>query len=389
MPRQSSRNPLLSSSASEKSLRLSSPVSKSEVETRLPNKRSLSPQSSGNSSLSSPPDSDDLNDPFQTVTVNPGREDLKRTIDQVNVPVYDGPTTRATTKQQTLNKKRKVHFEDKDAVPRSRHSATRLPQIVFLSGLDAPFNVTKKSIFAKSDGSKKQKAWSRRYLSAQSRRKEAIENVTSALGPDLEGSRASTPASFVSTTPSKRGRGNGRRGRGRGGRGGRGRGGGRAGRNEDSPDPPKKKIMTEVEKEILADLKARQTELKKFFKEVGAQQNEALNILATRDLVRIAKKSRAHEKVPEYQVSVDALNERKRVAREFARGKYEHDLQQANILLDAEKEVIEQRYKASSSRKSFRPLANIILRLDASKQNQNIMLVPKEIISRPEKPSKP
>lgn len=215
-----------------------------------------------------------------------------------------------------------------------------------------------------------------------------IQTASSALGPDLEGSRASTPASFASNTPSKRGRGNGRRGRGRGGRGGRGRGGGRPGRNEDSPEPSKKKIMTEAEKEILADLKSRQTELRKFFKEVGAQQHEALDLLATRDLGKIAKKSRAHEKVPEYQTLLDALEDKKMEAEDFAREKYEYGLKQAKILLEAGKEIIEQRYKVSILQ-TPRSLSHILVRLAALKHNQNIMLVLKEIILWQEKQSKP
>lgn len=295
---------------------------------------------------------------------------MKRTIDHVDALEYEAMVTRAGAKHQISKKKRKVHFHAEDALPKSRRPDIHRPQTFFLPGLDAPFRLTKKSIFAHRDGSKSQKAWSRKYLSAQCQRAEIIEarraeKLKSALGPYPESSRASTPASFVSNTPSKRGRGNGRRGRGRGGRGGRGRGGGRPGRNEDSPEPPKKKTLTEAEKVVLADLKARQSELKKLFKEVGAQQNEALNLLAMRDLSRIAKKSKAHEKVPEYEAVLNALKRKEKSAEDFARGKYEYDLEQAKFLLDAGKEVIEQRYKVSSSQVPGFPLANVVLRTAA------------------------
>lgn len=334
---------------SRKSPRVSGQDSKLERESRQTSEKSLSPQSPTSSILSSILDSDNFDDPFQTKTAATKRRDSKRLDDEVDAPAYEAPVTRATFKQQTPIKKRKVHFEEQDegSEPKFADSRSRRQSAIFLEGLDAPFNTTNESIFTKSDNSKKQKAWSTRYRSFESDRKEAIETRKSALGPDLKDSRASTPASFVSNTPNKRGRGNGRRGRGRGGRGGRGRGGGRAGRNEDSPEPPKKRIITEAEKEILADLKARQSELKKFFKEAGAQQNEALNLLATRDLGKIARKSKAHEKVPDYESLLDALRGRREEAEQLVRRRYDYDLQHAKNLLDAEKEVIEQRYKAS------------------------------------------
>jgi hypothetical protein len=351
----SSRNTSPISSPSEEDPQSSSSLSKSEVEGRDHHEQSISSQSSGSSPLSSPPDSDDLNDPFTKKIPAPKGSILKRTIDQVDKNEYDGPLTRAGAKHQTPNKRRKVHFQDEVTDRKSIGTKRLNPKVVYLEGLDAPFKVIGKSILAKSERSNEQKAWSRKFLAKQSKTAEAVksrkaEKLKGALGPDLGGSRASTPASFVSNTPSKRGRGNGRRGRGRGGRGGRGRGGGRAGRNEDSPEPPKKRILTESEKETVADLKARQTELKKFFKEVGLQQTEALNLLAARDLAKISRRSKAHEKVPEHQTVLDALSDRKQQAEDFARRKYEHDLQQAKLLLDAEKEVIEQRFKVSASR---------------------------------------
>ena len=347
MTRKCSRESSPSSPTSRKSLHLSPPVLRSELERRRPERQSISPQSSGNSTLSSPPDSDELGDPFQEETVESSRPNLKRKAREDNAPLYETPATRAAAKYRVPDKKRKVHFLDEDQDVKASDPVARRPRPAFLPGLDTPFELTKKPIFAKADGSREQKAWSRKYISARDRRREFLQTTQSALGPELGGSRASTPASFVSNTPSKRGRGNGRRGRGRG-RGGRGRGGGRAGRNEDSPEPPKKKILTEEEKEILADLKARQTELKKFFKDVGAQQNQILDLLATRDLTKIAKKSKAHEKVPEYQVLLDDLGEKKKEAEDYAKRKYEYDLQQASLLLEAEKEVIERRFRVSS-----------------------------------------
>jgi hypothetical protein len=107
--------------------------------------------------------------------------------------------------------------------------------------------------------------------------------------------------------------------------------------------------MTEAEKEMVVELKARQTEIKKFFKEVGAHQAEALSQLTTRSLGKIAKKSKAHEKVPEYQEVLDELDERRKEAEGLARRRYEYELEQAKYLLEAEKEVIDKRFKVRCS----------------------------------------
>jgi hypothetical protein len=256
--------------------------------------------------------------------------------------------TKASAKKPIPDTRRKADFENEKSNAKSSCKISR-PQTGFLSGLDTPFtfNIADQSIFAKDDSSKELKAWARDYISTRDDKAKTLQNRT-ALGPEFGGSRASTPASFVSNTPSKRGRGSGRRGRGRG-RGGRGRGGGRAGRNEDSPEPPKKRILTDVEKEMVADLKARQTELKKFFKEVGAHQVEALTHLTTRSLGKIARKSKAHEKVPEYQEVLDELDERRKEVEDLVRRKYEYELEQAKMLLEAEKEMIERRFKVSCS----------------------------------------
>jgi hypothetical protein len=349
MSRKRSTSKTSASPPPRKSLRLSSPKLKAEHAAR---EQFSSPISSESSPLSPPPDSDDLEDPFATTGSTLKENVPEESIDE-EITYYEPPVTRSAAKIRTPAKSQRVHFQDDDSNSDSLSTEPSRTGIAFLGDLDVPFFVTDGSVFSKPEHSARQKAWASEYRAAEAGRPHASAQqsppiASVAIGTDLEGSRASTPASFVSNTPSKRGRGNGRRGRGRGGRGGRGRGGGRAGRNEDSPEPPKKKIMTEAEREIVADLKARQTELKKFFKEVGAQQNDALSQLATRDLGRIAKKSKAHEKVPEYQELLNELEERKEIAQDFARRKYEYDLEQAKFLLEAEKEVIEQRCRVSN-----------------------------------------
>ena len=177
---------------------------------------------------------------------------------------------------------------------------------------------------------------------------ETIAAYGAALAAD--GSRDTTPASFVSNTPTKRGRGGARGGRGRGrGRGGRGgRGGRQAGDDKPSNPPRKIKPLTEDEKAQIEILKKRQAELKKWCKQVGPQQYELLEALAIDDLATIRAKRNAHEKVPEHMQTIDVLQEHKEAAEQYARSRYEHELKQARFILESEREVIKQRFKVSS-----------------------------------------
>lgn len=164
---------------------------------------------------------------------------------------------------------------------------------------------------------------------------------------------------------SARGRGRGRGGRGRGGRGrgrgaarggssarggrGRGRGGRGGGRNgkrvdddsdfefdrSPSPSPATQKLQE------------RQKELKQAFKRLSAAQRLALSVLASHSQQRLARDKKAHMKAPEYEEVQKALDAALRKRQEILRREYELKVQEANIIFEAEKEIIERRFRVS------------------------------------------
>lgn len=157
-----------------------------------------------------------------------------------------------------------------------------------------------------------------------------------------------------SSSPRKPVRGGGR-GRGRGGRfpNNGGRGGRKArdnGDRDDSPEPPARKhVLTDDDREIIADLKARQLELKKFFQTVGTQQIEVLDLLAARDVTRLVQKPKAHKKVPEYGYVVEDLKETVERETGLFRKQYEMQVEHAEKMYEMEKELIEKRFRVSRS----------------------------------------
>ncbi|KIW19951.1 hypothetical protein PV08_00526 [Exophiala spinifera] len=127
----------------------------------------------------------------------------------------------------------------------------------------------------------------------------------------------------------------------------RGKHKGRRGRGGDSPEPPnRKRPLTQDERVEISMLKARQHELKKFFSAVGAQQVDILDQLASRDLSKLARKPKAHQKVPEYETVIDGLNSTMEDIQDLMRTRKRVQLEQEMQRLDLEKEVIEQQFKA-------------------------------------------
>lgn len=152
----------------------------------------------------------------------------------------------------------------------------------------------------------------------------------------------------ATSSPARRPRGGGA-GRGRGGagngRGGKGRprGGGRSGRAGDSPE--RRRALGPEAKALIASLKTRQQELKKFFSTVGTYQADLLEMMASRDLNKLIRKSKAHKQVPDYDETIEDLGEKRDEANELARKKYEVALEAEMQLFEAEKQVIENRFK--------------------------------------------
>ena len=163
------------------------------------------------------------------------------------------------------------------------------------------------------------------------------------------------PPPSSSSSPRKPPRGGGRgrgRGRGRGGRvpngGGRGRGNSREpGDREDSREP-KRRHLTEEERGIIATIKARQLELKRFYHVVGTQQTDILDLLATRDIAKLVKKPKAHTKVPEYEQVLTDLHSAVEAESDLFRKRYAMDVAYAHKWFEIEKERIENSFKVCS-----------------------------------------
>jgi hypothetical protein len=171
------------------------------------------------------------------------------------------------------------------------------------------------------------------------------------------------PTDSAPSSPPKALRGGGR-GRGRGGRfangGGRGRGKTREhGDRDDTPEPPTKKhVLTEEERGMLTSLKARQQELKKFFQVVGTQQNDVLDLIASRDIAKLVKKPRAHKKASEFEETTKELEEVMEQERDLFRLKYDMHVEAAEKQYQMEKESIEKRYTVSRHVKNILPVAD-------------------------------
>lgn len=159
------------------------------------------------------------------------------------------------------------------------------------------------------------------------------------------GSAGGTPES---RSPRKPVRGGGRgRGGGHANSGGRkGKQKGKGARGGDSPEPPnQRRPLTQDDRVEISMLKARQQELKRFFKVVGAQQIDILDQLAVRDLSKIARKPKAHKHVPEHDMVIEALDGLMQDAQDIAKARYRVQIQHEENRLRQEREVVEQKYK--------------------------------------------
>ncbi|OOF92234.1 hypothetical protein ASPCADRAFT_210651, partial [Aspergillus carbonarius ITEM 5010] len=184
-----------------------------------------------------------------------------------------------------------------------------------------------------------------------------IDDESRQVTEEIEGS---TPEVATESTVSKAVRGGRTRGRGRGGRSRgsarfttnkRGRGaarsgrGGRAGRQLDrsSDVEPDRSPSPSAATQKLRD---RQRELDKAFKKVAAAQRLALAVLATQSEKRLARDKNAHKHVPEFEEINMQLKERLRGRKEVLRREYELKVEQENRIFEANKQAIEERYRA-------------------------------------------
>ena len=135
----------------------------------------------------------------------------------------------------------------------------------------------------------------------------------------------------------------GKPGNGRGGRG-RARGGGRAGRG--GGDSPDRKAATDPEaKALLASMKARQQDLKKFFSHVGSYQIDTLEGMSTKDISQLQRKPNAHKKLAEHEALLESLDQSRKGAEDQIQVKYRLAEEVALREYEAEKWILEERCK--------------------------------------------
>ena len=113
------------------------------------------------------------------------------------------------------------------------------------------------------------------------------------------------------------------------------------GRDRDSPEPSNKTPMTQEDKRLLAHIRARQAELRRFYATVVAQQKEALEIIASKDVTRLLRKHRAHTKMGEFEEIVKELQLREQDTDAIIRKEYEMQVALANEQKRAREAVIE------------------------------------------------
>ncbi|KAH8434674.1 uncharacterized protein LDX57_012314 [Aspergillus melleus] len=176
---------------------------------------------------------------------------------------------------------------------------------------------------------------------------------------EIEGS---TPELATGPAGGKTLRGGRVRGRGRGGRSRaaarfaasrRGRGGTRSTRGGRTGRQLDRSSDVELERSpspsaATQKLRDRQRELDKAFKKVAAAHRLALAVLADQSEKKLARDKNAHKNVPEYDEINDLLQERLRERKELFRREYELKVEQENRIFAANKEAIEERFRASA-----------------------------------------
>jgi len=118
-------------------------------------------------------------------------------------------------------------------------------------------------------------------------------------------------------------------------------GGAGGGRDRDSPEPPNKTPMTQEDKRLLAHIRARQAELRRFYATVVVQQRDALEMTTSRDLTRLLKKQNAHTKVQEFQEVVAQLQQKEQYTTDVINKEYEFQVALAEEWKKAQEDIIE------------------------------------------------
>ncbi|KAL2789115.1 hypothetical protein BJX66DRAFT_326593 [Aspergillus keveii] len=287
-----------------------------------------------------------------------GDESPKGTVssdkkDEYTIPdVETEPKPTSTRSSPLLSRKRKsLETDDRDAIMSTASSPSKKPreELVALDRASEP--ALQNGIEHKLDETS-----FATNSAANSRADEGSRQITE------EAEDSTTPDNATESTVVKATRGGRSRGRGRGARSRtsarfgvtrRGRGGTRAVRSGRTGRHIDRSSDIEFERSpspsaATQKLRDRQRELDKAFRRVAAAQRLALAVLATQSEKRLARDKNAHKAVPEYEEIGLVLKAQLHEKQAILRREYDLKVAQEHRIFQANKEAIEDRYRATA-----------------------------------------
>ncbi|KAL2809714.1 hypothetical protein BJX63DRAFT_343983 [Aspergillus granulosus] len=304
------------------------------------------------------PKSGDVESSHVTDPTSIGGESPKGTVSSNKKDEYTIPESEAEPKPASsrftpfLSRKRKsLESDDRDAIMSTTSSPSKKPKVEDAALDHAPEPALQNGIARRLED-----ASFATNSSANSRADEGSRQITE------EAEDSTTPDNGTESAVVKATRGGRSRGRGRGARSRtsarfgvtrRGRGGTRAVRSGRSGRHNDRSSDIEFERSpspsaATQKLRDRQRELDKAFRRVAAAQRLALAVLATQSEKRLARDKNAHKAVPEYEEISLVLKTRLREKQEVLRQEYDLKVAQEHRIFQANKEAIEDRYRASA-----------------------------------------
>ncbi|KAL2848499.1 hypothetical protein BJY01DRAFT_246372 [Aspergillus pseudoustus] len=305
------------------------------------------------------PKSGDVESSHLTEQTSIGGESPKGTVSSNKKDEYPftdieaEPKTISTRSSPLLSRKRKsLESDDRDAIMSTTSSPSKKPKVEE----DAVLDRASEPALQNGIERKLEDASFATNSAANSRVDEGSRQITE------EAEDSTTPDNATESTFVKATRGGRSRGRGRGARSRisarfgvtrRGRGGARAVRSGRTGRHNDRSSDIEFERSpspsaATQKLRDRQRELDKAFRRVAAAQRLALAVLATQSEKRLARDKNAHKAVPEYEEISLVLKAQLREKQDILRQEYDLKVAQEHRIFQANKQAIEDRYRASA-----------------------------------------
>ncbi|KAL3458532.1 hypothetical protein BJX64DRAFT_221173 [Aspergillus heterothallicus] len=304
------------------------------------------------------PKSGDIESSHVTEPTLIGDESPKGTVsltkkDEATIPEGEGDMKPTSTRSSPLlsRKRKSLESDDRDAILSTTNSPSKKPKIE-----DAGLDRASEPALQNGIERKLEDASFVTNSAANSRADEGSRQITE------EAEDSTTPDNATESTIVKATRGGRSRGRGRGARSRtsarfgvtrRGRGGTRAVRSARTGRHNDRSSDIEFERSpspsaATQKLRDRQRELDKAYRRVAAAQRLALAVLATQSEKRLARDKNAHKVVPEFDEISLVLKAQLREKQDILRREYELKVAQEHRIFKANKEAIEDRYRASA-----------------------------------------